>query len=122
LLACQLPTPRGTLGSLNLYSSEPTAFGADSVLICRAIATHATTALARADRERELTRAIDNGTLIGQAISVVMARNHLTAGSAFEKLVADARSDQVTVRELARRLAEAGANGDVGPAPLTIDG
>lgn len=120
LLACQLPAPRGTLGSLNLYSGEPTAFGADSVLICRAIATHATIALARSDRERELRRAIDSGTLIGQAINVVMARHHLTAGSAFEKLVADARSEQLAVRELARRLIDTGANGDVGPAPLTI--
>ena len=121
LLACQLPTPRGTLGSLNLYAAEPYAFGTDSVLICRAIATHASIALARADRERELQRAIDSGGLIGQAISILMARHHITAGSAFETLVADSLNDQTTVSELARRVVDAGANGDAGPATLPVD-
>jgi ANTAR domain len=121
LLACQLPTPRGTLGSLNLYASEPYAFGTDSVLICRAIATHASIALARADREQELQRAIDSGGLIGQAMSILMARDHYTAGTAFETLLADSLSHEVTLSEVAGRLVESAADGDVGPAPLTLD-
>ena len=121
LLACQLPTPRGTLGSLNLYAGQPYAFGTDSVLICRAIATHASIALARADRERELRRAVDSGGLIGQAISILMARHHFTAGSAFEMLVADSLRKRITLSETAGQLVGPAGDGDLGPATVTSD-
>lgn len=121
LLACHLPTPRGTLGSLNLYSTEPDAFGSDSVLIGRVVATRAAIALAMADQERELQRAIDRGELIGQAVRVLMVRDHVTAGSAFETLVEDSGSNRLTINEQAQRLVDPGAVDDVGPATLTID-
>jgi PAS domain-containing protein len=122
LLACHLPTPRGTLGSLNLYSAEPDAFDSDSVLIGRVVATRAAIALALADQERELQRAIDRSELIGQAIQALMARDCVTASSAFETLVEDSASSEVTISEQAQRLVDAEAIGDVGPEPLTIDG
>ncbi len=121
MLACHLPTPRGTLGSLNLYAAEPDAFGSDSVLIGRVVATHAAVALALADQDRELQRAIDRGELVGQAIRILIRRHHFTATSAFEKLVADSRTNQVTVGEQAQQLVDAVAKGDTGPATVTID-
>jgi PAS domain-containing protein len=121
LLACHLPTPRGTLGSLNLYSAQHDAFGSDSVLLGRVVATRAAIALALTDQERELQRAIDRGELIGKAVRVLMARHHLTAGSAFERLVDDSSSNRLTVSEQAQRVAGPGAIDDVGPARLTLD-
>jgi hypothetical protein len=50
-----------------------------------------------------------------------MARHHITAGSAFETLVADSRSSHVAIVELAHRLVASGADGDAGPATLTVD-
>lgn len=121
MLACHLPTPRGTLGSLNLYAGEPDAFGSDSVLIGRVVATRAAIALALADQDRELQRGMDRGELIGQAIRILIARHHVTASSAFERLVADSATNRVTVTEQAQQLVDAVANGDTGPATATID-
>lgn len=108
LLACQLSTRRGTLGALNLYAGSADAFDADSVLIGTAFAAHAAIALAHVDREANLRRAIDSRETIGQAMGILMERYRLSAGGAFELLVAASHRGHVKLRELARRVVETG--------------
>lgn len=114
LLACQLSTPRGTLGALNLYAEQPNAFDDESVLVCGAFATRAVIALAHADRELTLRQALKSRKMIGQAIGILMGRYHLAAGSAFDVLVAASHHQHAKLREVAQHVVDTGEDPDTG--------
>lgn len=108
LMTIQLATPRGTVGALNLYSEQPNAFDDESVLVCGAFATPAAVALAQDDRELNLRQASESRETIGQAMSILMERHHLTAGAAFDVLVAASHRHHVKLREVAQHVVDAG--------------
>lgn len=87
VLAMQLFVGPDALGSLNLYSDSPDAFGSDDRVSSLALAAHIAIAFA-AEREHEgSSSALINRTVIGQAQGRLMERFDLTADQSFSALV-----------------------------------
>ncbi|WP_232807111.1 GAF and ANTAR domain-containing protein [Geodermatophilus chilensis] len=113
-LSFQLFVEGDGLGALNLYAREPHAFGEESEDVGLVLAAHAAVALAGAQQEQNLRRAVGNRDLIGQAKGILMERYRLTADQAFQVL---ARVSQQTNRKLvdvAEELTQTGAVPDAG--------
>lgn len=89
VLSCRLALGEGTLGSLNLYATEPGVFGPDSIPEAAAYARQAAVALARAgEREdsAQLRRAVSVVPVTGLAVGLLMQARHLTEAEAFDLL------------------------------------
>jgi GAF domain-containing protein len=97
MLCFQLFVAGDTLGALNLYSRQANAFTEESETIGLVFASHASIALAGAQKEEHLRAAIGTRDLIGQAKGILMERFKITAVQAFEVL---ARSSSHTNRKL----------------------
>ncbi len=97
-LSFQLFVQGDNLGALNLYARSPRAFGEESEDVGLVLAAHAAVALAGAQNEEYLLRAVSSRDLIGQAKGILMERHKLTADQAFQVLV---RTSQQTNRKLA---------------------
>ncbi|HEX8080253.1 MAG TPA: GAF domain-containing protein [Jatrophihabitans sp.] len=108
LLACQLATPRGVLGALNLYSSQPHAFDSTAAALVPVLAAQVGIALARVNNEANLQAAIQSRQLIGQAVGILMERHRLGPTAAFDLLVSASQSSQLKLREVALRVNETG--------------
>ncbi|HEV2886095.1 MAG TPA: GAF domain-containing protein [Jatrophihabitans sp.] len=108
LLACQLATPRGLLGALNLYASRPHAFDSAAASLVPVLAVQVGIALARVDNEANLRAAIKSRQLIGQAVGILMERHRLGATAAFDLLVRASQASQLKLREIALRVNETG--------------
>ena len=108
LLACRLSTAGSTIGVLTMLASQPRAFDDASVVMCAAFAAHAAIAIAHAEREAYLRRAIESREAIGPAMGILMERYGLAAGAAFELLVAAAQRQQVKLRDVAQHVVETG--------------
>ncbi|MGY1590347.1 GAF and ANTAR domain-containing protein [Geodermatophilus sp. SYSU D00708] len=96
-LSFQLFVQGDNLGALNVYAREPHAFGEDSEDVGLVLAAHAAVALAGAQHEEQLHRAITSRDLIGQAKGILMERHRIDADRAFQVL---ARVSQQTNRKL----------------------
>ncbi|MER7864044.1 ANTAR domain-containing protein [Amycolatopsis japonica] len=107
-----LTRPAGAGGALNIYSHR-NGFTGDDRHRALLLATHATLALARgADAEiadlerRQLHRAIESRDVIGQAKGILMARQGLTAGEAFDLLRRTSQDLNVKLTDIAATLTE----------------
>lgn len=108
MFACRLATPRDVLGALNLYSTEPNAFGDESENLALGYATHVGLALSAIDKERNLRRAMESREVIGQAMGILMERHRVTASQAFDLMVHVSQRTNVKLRAIAERLVETG--------------
>jgi GAF domain-containing protein len=108
LLACQLATPRGVLGALNLYSTRPHAFDSTAAALVPVLAVQVGIALARVHNETNLLAAIESRQLIGQAVGILMERHRLGPTAAFDLLVRASQASQLKLREVAVRVNETG--------------
>jgi PAS domain S-box-containing protein len=108
VLACQLATPRGVLGTLNLYSSRPHAFDSTATALVPVLVAQVGIALARVNNEANLRAAIQSRQLIGQAVGILMERHRLGPAAAFDLLVKASQSSQLKLREIALRVNETG--------------
>lgn len=108
LLACHLSSPGGVLGAVNVYSRQPRAFDAADGVLLPALAVHVAVALARAESEVNLTRAIESRQIIGQAVGILMERHRLSATASFELLVKASQTSNVKLSEIAHRVSETG--------------
>ncbi|HEY0165537.1 MAG TPA: GAF domain-containing protein [Jatrophihabitans sp.] len=108
MLASQLTTARGVLGTLNLYSSRPHAFDSTADALVQVLAAQVGIALARVDNEANLQAAIQNRQLIGQAVGILMERHRLGPTAAFDLLVEASQFSQLKLREIALRVNETG--------------
>jgi hypothetical protein len=108
LLACQLATARDRLGALNLYSTQPRAFGEQSEVLALAYATHVGVALAAAEREANLRTALASREAIGQAIGILIERHRFTATQAFDLMVHISQRRHVRLRDIAEELVMTG--------------
>lgn len=99
----RLFTGRRSLGALNLYSRKTHAFNTDDIYSGLALAAHVAVALAASQKEENLTRAITNRTVIGQAEGILMERFGIDAEQAFNVLK---RLSQHTNRKLHQVAAE----------------
>lgn len=108
MLSFQLYVTGDNLGALNLYSTTPEGFGDESEHIGLLLASHAAVAMAGAQRQEHLVRAIETRDLIGQAKGILMERYRVTADQAFTLLIRVSQTTNVKLRDVAEHLATTG--------------
>jgi GAF domain-containing protein len=99
------------MGALNLYSRYPAAFGVEGRAKAAILVTLASLALSVAhsheDEERRAANlhvALGSRETIGQAMGILMERERITAGQAFNVLIRASQHLNIKVRDLARDL------------------
>ena len=101
VLSFQLHVGADDLGALNLYSDRVTAFDAESEGVGLLLASHAAVALADAQREAQLTRALGSRDVIGQAKGILMERHGIDPDEAFRLLVRTSQQLNRKLRDVA---------------------
>jgi len=86
ILSFRLFAEEDTMGSLNLYSTKPAAFGDEARELGAVFAAHAAVALSAARKEEQLHQALQSRDVIGQAKGLLMARQNITSDEAFDIL------------------------------------
>ena len=111
-----------TLGALSLYARLPRAYGATDRAAGLIFAAHAGIALAAAqDRAQEARRAehlaggLVSREVIGQAQGILMEREGITAGQAFDVLCRASQHLNLKLRTVAQDLVDTGVRPEVGP-------
>jgi GAF domain-containing protein len=97
------------LGSISLYSRTAHAFGLHEERMASLLAVHAAVALAGAQRTENLTLALANRDVIGQAKGILMERHRITADAAFALLSAASQRANRKLSEVAAQVADSGA-------------
>ena len=105
MLSFRLFAEGDTMGALNLYSKRPGAFDDDALAIGSVFATHAAVALAGAQYDEHLQKALQGRDVIGQAKGILMAQQNVNADEAFDILRRASQRMNVKLRELAERVA-----------------
>jgi GAF domain-containing protein len=118
-MSYRLFTSRDALGSLNMYSALPAAFGHQDAVQGYVLAAHAAAAIAASRKEAQLTQALESRTLIGQATGILMERFSLDPEAAFGVLRRISQTNNIKVATLAGDLVAHGrlpGNGHSSPA------
>ena len=109
------PAQWSTLGAFSLYSATPDAFSDDDQEFGSILAAYMSVAVATAYRRDELSRreaALHRGLstrdVIGQAKGILMERQHLSAGDAFDLLRRASQRLNRKLTDVAQHLAETG--------------
>lgn len=110
VLSFQLYTLEDTLGALDLFSRRSYAFTDHSREVGWIFASHVAVAFAGAQRDAQLREAIETREVIGEAIGILMQREHITERAAFDVLKRASNDANIKLREVARHVAETGAN------------
>ncbi|WP_222936759.1 GAF and ANTAR domain-containing protein [Streptomonospora sp. PA3] len=110
----QLFTHDDILGGLNLYSSKPRAFGVEAYEIGQILAAHAAVALANAQTQYNLKRAVRTRQRIGEATGILIERYRITDRQAFSLLAKASQNLNVKLSALADELVETGSFPDGG--------
>ncbi|MET0766394.1 MAG: GAF and ANTAR domain-containing protein [Aeromicrobium sp.] len=113
VLAMQLFVGPDALGSLNLYSDSPDAFGADDRVSSLALAAHIAIAFAAEREHQGVSSALINRTLIGQAQGMLMQRLDLTPQQSFSALVRLSQARNVKLHVIASAIVENGVRPDL---------
>lgn len=95
-----------TLGALNLYGRDRSAFSADDVHDGTALAAHVGVALAGAQEVENLEKALVGRTVIGQATGILMERFDLTPERAFGLLSKISQNKNLKLRQLAEQIVQ----------------
>ncbi len=111
MLSYVLDVHEGSLGAVNLTSSEKESFSSDDVVTGSLFAAQAGVALANAlthesDQQQiqQLEEAVKTRQLIGQAVGLVMASQSVDADSGFAMLVRISQNTNVKLRDVAEGL------------------
>jgi hypothetical protein len=114
-LFVQHPAEWSTLGSLNLYGGRSDAFGETDQDFASILAAYVAVAAAMSDRRDEvdrreaaLHRGLSTRDVIGQAKGILMERQRLSAGEAFDVLRGASQRLNRKVVDVARHLADTG--------------
>lgn len=99
-----------TLGGLNLYSVHADHIDPELAHTAELFAAHAALALGRARREENLSSALANRKVIGQAIGIVMERYQMDQERAFRYLVRVSQHSNIKLRDVAQELVDQGNN------------
>ncbi|MGH9230978.1 MAG: GAF and ANTAR domain-containing protein [Acidimicrobiales bacterium] len=105
MMSYRLFDDEDTMGALNLYSRQAGAFDDEAFAMGSVFATHAAVALAGAQNEEEMRRALETRDVIGQAKGILMAQQGVSADQAFHILRRASQRMNVKLREVAERLA-----------------
>ncbi len=108
MLCLQLFVEGDNLGALNLYSHTAGAFDDESEHIGLLFASHASVAMAGAQRHEQLDRALATRDLIGRATGILMERHKLTSEQAFTLLIRASQITNIKLRDIADRLVTTG--------------
>jgi GAF domain-containing protein len=109
MLAVQLFVEGDDLGALNLFSEGADAFDDESEHIALLFASHAAVALAGAQQQERLHRALGTRDLVGQAKGILMERFKLTGDEAFRVLVHASQQANRKLNDIAEELVTSGA-------------
>jgi GAF domain-containing protein len=96
----------GTLGGLNLYSTESEDIDPDAENLADLFAMHAAIALGHAEEREHLNEALHSRKLIGQAIGILMERYQLNEDRAFSFLIRASSHGNVKLRDVAAELVQ----------------
>ncbi|MHC9293006.1 GAF and ANTAR domain-containing protein [Mycobacterium sp. LTG2003] len=97
-------TQRRTAGALNIFSSEPRAFDAESEAIGSVLAAHAAAAIVAGRHGEQLQSALSSRDLIGQAKGMIMERYNVDAVRAFDMLRQLSQSSNVKLVDVAKQV------------------
>lgn len=95
-----------TLGALNLYGKNKSAFTDDDVHDGYALAAHVGVALASAQEVENLEKALGGRTVIGQATGILMERFDMTSERAFGLLSKISQNNNLKLRDVAERIVQ----------------
>jgi GAF domain-containing protein len=108
MLCLQLFVHRDTLGALDLLAHAPSAFTDESEHVGLLLASHAAIAAADAHHLENVTSALMNRDMIGQAKGILMERFKLTSDQAFAVLAKVSQDTNRKVSAVAEDLARTG--------------
>jgi GAF domain-containing protein len=120
LLCVPLDTGRQVVGVLSVYCASPSDGGRLDRGLLDAIATHAALAVQQVQQVVQLTAALVNRDVVGQAKGMLMERYGLTADAAFGLLVRAAQDTHRAVRDVAARLTVTGEAPEPPPGLLPM--
>jgi GAF domain-containing protein len=110
-IGCKLSLEeQGTVGGLNLYSTESEDIDPQAPGIADLFATHAALAFGKARQVNDLHEALRTREVISQAVGLLMARYKLDPDAAFGFLVRTSSHSNTKVREIASRMIEQHVN------------
>jgi hypothetical protein len=112
MLSFQLYVQQDDLGAINLYSGKADAFDDESENVGLLLASHAAIAMAGAQKQQDLSRAISMRDVIGQAKGILMERHKITGDEAFHVLIRTSQQVNIKLNEIARYLVETGELND----------
>lgn len=104
MLSIPMATPVRALGTLNLYSRTPGAFGADQVELGRIFGRHALVALRTAQYSDSIRAAVTSRHVIGQAQGILMERYQVDADRAFTVLRRYSQERNTKLRAIAEQV------------------
>jgi GAF domain-containing protein len=96
----------GTLGGLNLYSTETEDIEPEAESVAELFAVHAAIALGQAQESENLTLALGTRKVIGQAIGIVMERYGMHEDRAFAFLARASSHGNIKLRDVAQQLVD----------------
>lgn len=94
----------GTVGGLNMYSTDDDEISESDVATADLFATHAALALSNARHSADLNKALESRTQIGIAIGTLMSQYHLNEGAAFAFLTRASSHSNVKLRDVAAKI------------------
>ncbi|MET0900791.1 MAG: GAF and ANTAR domain-containing protein [Mycobacterium sp.] len=100
----KLYTATRTAGALNVFSSQPDAFDAESEAIGSVLAAHAAAAIVASRQGEQLQSALSSRDLIGQAKGIIMERYDVDALRAFDMLRELSQSGNVKLVDIAKQV------------------
>lgn len=110
-LSFKLYTATRTAGALNIFSSKPDAFDAESEAIGSVLAAHAAAAIVASRQGEQLQSALSSRDLIGQAKGIIMERYGVDAIRAFDMLRELSQSGNVKLVDIAKQVIDTRGNG-----------
>jgi GAF domain-containing protein len=117
-MSIPLPLRDRVIGSLNIYGTEPAAFGEDSAEQARIFASYAAVALANAQvfatsrtLAAQMEQAMESRAVIEQAKGILMGLRRITSDDAFQVLRTLSQTTNRKLRDVAQMLVDDAANG-----------
>lgn len=104
IVSYRLYSNNESLGALNLYGKDASAFTDDDIHDGMALAAHVAVALAAAQEVESLEYALGGRTVIGQATGILMERFDLAPERAFSVLSRLSQQHNVKLRQLAEQI------------------
>jgi hypothetical protein len=108
MLSLQLWVEGDNLGALNLYGRRPNAFDEESEQVGLLFVSHASVAMAGAQKRDQLAAGLATRDLIGQAKGILMERYQIDAQRAFALLVKVSQHHNRKLHDVAAELTTTG--------------